>query len=92
VARQPAIAAAALFTWLANRRATFAIRQRASVGELARYAAVASSAAVLNYGLYAGLIALYAPPLLSIVLATAVVAVFSYLGYKRLAFRLPSQQ
>ena len=60
------------------------------VQEGARYGAVAVAAAVLNYAIYSGLL-LAAPntitPLVALVIAVAIVTVFSYLGYSRFVFK-----
>lgn len=86
LARPPAIIAAMLFTWLANRHFTFAIGHKKSLSEAARYTTVALFAAVINYLIYGVLIALAVPPLVAIIIATIFMAVFSYFGYKNFAF------
>ncbi len=91
VARPPAILAAMVFTWLANRQVTFAVRHRKTLGEVIRYSGVAIVAALLNYVIYSGLISLTVTPFVAIVIATALVAVFSFFGYKRFAFGLSAR-
>jgi putative flippase GtrA len=85
-ARPPAIFAATLFTWLANRQHTFRVGRKSSLTEVVRYASVAGVAALANYLIYSGLVTLSISPFSSIVMATIIVAVFSYFGYKHFAF------
>ncbi len=87
-ARIPAIATAMLFTWLANRLFTFRVAHKGSVGELARYVAVALGAACFNYLVYRLLLSQGLQPLPAIVVATAAQAVLSFLAYRHLVFRL----
>lgn len=86
LARPPAILVAMIFTWLANRQVTFAVGNKKSVPEAVRYSTVALLAALINYLIYSALIALVFPPLPAIIIATAIVAIFSYFGYKNFAF------
>lgn len=90
-ARPPAILVAMAFTWLANRHVTFAVGNKKSVSEAVRYSAVALLAALINYLIYSALIALALPPLPAIIIATTVVAIFSYFGYKNFAFGIPGR-
>lgn len=85
-ARIPAIGVAMLCTWLANRAFTFRVAHRGSLGELARYVAVALLASAFNYLIYRLLLGQSMPPLPAIVVATAAQAVFSFIGYRRLVF------
>lgn len=85
-ARIPAILLAMTFTWLCNRRFTFAVEQKPRVAEAARYFTVAALAAMLNYLLYTGMVLAAIPPFAAIVVATGMVTVFSYLSYKKFAF------
>jgi putative flippase GtrA len=84
-ARVFSIAAAMLTTWAINRTVTFGKSDRPVVKEGARYAFIAIIGAVLNYAIYSGLL-LAAPPLMALVIAVAIVTVFSYLGYSRFVF------
>ena len=88
-ARIFAIAAAMFTTWMINRTVTFGKSDRHVVQEGARYGFVAILGAALNYAIYSGLL-LAAPgtitPLMALVIAVAVVTVFSYLGYSRFVF------
>lgn len=91
LARPPAILVAMVFTWLANRHVTFAVGNKRSVSEAARYSVVALLAAMANYLIYSALIALALPPLPAIVIATGIAAVFSYYGYKNFAFGMTTR-
>lgn len=91
IARPPAIIAAMVFTWLANRQHTFRVKKERSWAEAARYGTVAVVAACLNYLIYSGLVTFSLAPFLAIVFATAVVAVFSYFAYKHFAFGASAQ-
>ena len=91
LARPPSILAAMLFTWLANRHITFAVSHKKNVSEVVRYSGVALLAALLNYLIYSTIIDIGLSPLLGIVIATTIVAVFSYFGYKHIAFGLPTR-
>jgi putative flippase GtrA len=89
-ARIFAIAAAMCTTWTINRTFTFGKSSRHVVKEGARYGFVAIVGACLNYAIYSGLL-LAAPgvitPLMALVIAVAIVTVFSYLGYSRFVFK-----
>lgn len=87
LARVPAIGAAIIFTWLANRSFTFQIRTRRSVPEAIRYVSVALSAAAVNYALYFLLIMAGLHPLVAISAATALQTGFSFFAYRHFAFR-----
>lgn len=83
-ARLLAIAAAMVVAWLINRRITFAVTAPPSVGEFMRYAAVAWTAALVNYAIYAGIL-LVSPataPLTAMALATAISMTVSYVGMR----------
>jgi putative flippase GtrA len=84
--RVPAIAAAMVFTWLANRRVTFRTGGRPALPEAMRYLAVAIAMALFNYALYGACVAAGLPPFLAVAVATATQAVVSFFGYRRFAF------
>jgi putative flippase GtrA len=86
-ARPPAILAAMLFTWAANRSYTFRSQGGRPVRELSAYALVALVAFALNWGIYAAAIVAGLSTLPAIVLATLCQTGFSFLGYKKLVFR-----
>lgn len=91
LARPPAVVAAMLVTWAANRRFTFEIQQRGSLSEVARYAGVAAVTLLLNLALYSCLVLAGVPVLLAIVVTTAAQAVFSFTGYRRFVFNAPAR-
>lgn len=84
LARPPAIALAMLVTWWFNRR--FAFRVDAPIESLVPYAMVAACAALLNYLLFVACIAGGLGTVASILVATGVSMVFSFVGYRRYAF------
>jgi len=88
MARIPAISAAILFTWLLNRRLTFRVTERPSRNELFRYASVALTSGILNFGLYSVLVLNGLMPLLAVALSTIALMAFSFFGYKIFAFQL----
>ena len=89
VARLISLAIATLVTWRLNRALTFDRSGRHAADEAMRYAAVASSAQAVSYGLFAVLVvtALAALPQLAVLIGSAAGAVVSYSGQKLFAFR-----
>lgn len=85
-ARMPAIAAAILLTWLANGRFAFRAGRGLDAGGLARYVAVASVAAAVNFGIYAILVLPLGSIPLAIVIATSVSMLLTFVGYRYLVF------
>lgn len=83
-ARVLAIGIAMIAGWLAHRRLTFAVGKPPSLSEFLRYAAVAWSAAAINYAIYALILIARAntPPLAALVGATIVSMCVSYLGMR----------
>ncbi len=87
-ARLVSIAVALFVTWRINRRLVFAAPGRGSLGEFLRYVGVGASTSLLNYAVYAGLVALAGVrPLPATALASAVALGASFIGYDRLVFR-----
>lgn len=88
-ARLLAIAVAMVAAWLAHRTLTFAVKAPPSLGEFTRYAAVAASAATVNYAVYAGLMIVWRdlPPVAALVGATVVSMCVSYSGMRFGVFR-----
>lgn len=86
LARPPAIALAMCATWLLNRSYAFRASNKASVVEAGKYATVALLMALLNYLAYSLMVWAGMMPLAAIVLATALQAVASYWGYRKLVF------
>jgi len=91
LARVFAIALAMVAGWLSHRRLTFNMSVPPSLGEFMRYAAVAWSAAALNYAVYAAILMARpgTAPLSALVGATVVAMGFSYLGMRLGVFRHP---
>ena len=86
LARPPGIAAAMAFTWLAYRSFTFKARQKRTFAEIVRYVAVASAAAVFNYGVYSALVLFGVVPLIAIVVATVLQSAASFFAYRKFVF------
>lgn len=86
-ARPPAILAAMLFTWAANRAYTFRSKGGRPARELLAYAVVALAAFGLNWGIFAAAVLAGLPTLPAIVLATLCQTGFTFLGYKKWVFR-----
>jgi putative flippase GtrA len=89
VARVFAIAMAMVVGWMAHRRLTFAVSVPPSVMEFLRYAAVAWTAAAINYAIFAAIL-LVRPgtePLIALVIASAVAMGIAYLGMRYGVFR-----
>jgi putative flippase GtrA len=86
-----AILIAMVVAWLMHRRLTFAVAAAPSLREFLRFAAVAWSANALNYAIYAGILLAWpgSLPLVAIVIATGIAAVFSYIGFRFGVFREP---
>jgi putative flippase GtrA len=91
-ARIAGILVAMMAAWLLHRRLTFAMRSPPSWREFTRFAAVAWIANLLNYIIYSAiLIARPATlPVVAIIIATGIAAVFSYLGFRLGVFREPT--
>jgi putative flippase GtrA len=88
VSRLIAILAALSITWLLNRRFTFGPSGRSLAHEAARYGSVGISGSVLNYGIYSAIL-LVAPtiwPIFALVIASALVTIFSWFGYSKFVF------
>lgn len=84
LARPVAIAIAMVVAWTCHRHLTFAVKTAPSLGEFGRYAAVAWSAAGVNYVIYAViLLALpFIAPEVALVGSSLVSMVVSYLGMR----------
>lgn len=91
LARIPAIALAALWTWLANRYFTYEVKAARSSAEALRYAAVAGVMAVVNYLIYLGGLRVGLPPLAAVTIATACQTVISFHAYRHLVFKTRSE-
>lgn len=89
LARPPAIASAAVFTWLANRQFTYRVSSQKSPREAARYVLVATIMATLNYLVYLVLLRFSLAPVIAVTLATAIQTMASFFAYRRFVFNLP---
>lgn len=89
LSRVVSIALAMLVTWRLNRSHTFGASADGQAREAGRYFSVAVSVALLNYGIYSGLLlALPAcPPVLATAISTAICTAVSFVGYGKFAFR-----
>lgn len=91
IARPPAIAIAIVVAWMCHRHLTFAVQTPPTFAEFAKYAAIASSAAGINYTIYAAL--LLAVPTLATEVALFAASVcslgVSYLGMRFGVFSRP---
>lgn len=95
VARIVSILSAMVIAWQLNRRFTFGASDRSAAEEGARYAAVATAAATVNYLVFAGLV-IWDPalpqwlsahwPLVAAALSTAVSLWVSFFGFRHFAF------
>lgn len=88
ISRIFAIALAMLTTWMLNRAFTFGASKRTIVAEGFRYGSVGIVSALVNYGIYAGLL-LSIPalnPFFALVLASLAAMMFSFFGYSRFVF------
>ncbi len=88
-ARVIAILTAMVAAWLLHRRLTFAVKTPPSIAEFMRFAVVAAGASLVNYGIYAAILLMWAwvPPLAALVAATAVSMCVSYVGMRLGVFR-----
>lgn len=91
LARALSFSVAMLITWYLNRTMTFGDRPKAGVGsELARYALVQVGGVVVNYGVFAAVVALSARaerwPLIALFPAAAAAMGFTYIGMHYFAF------
>lgn len=84
LARPIAIAVAMIVAWICHRHLTFAVKTAPSLREFARYAAVAWSAAAVNYTVYAAILLLFPviAPEIALVGSSLVSMMVSYLGMR----------
>ena len=94
-ARAVSIPFAMFCAWQLNRRFTFAASGRSHADEGTRYAAVAIAAALVNYGVFAAIVSLIAPPIpylapywesLAAMVGVAVSMWVSFFGLQAFAF------
>lgn len=89
IARAIAMAMALCITWFINRTLTFGRSRLSVLREGFRYSVVGSVTALLNYGIYSGLLLNFdgIQPLVALALASLSAMAFSFFGYSRLVFR-----
>ena len=88
-ARAISIPSAMMATWLLNRSFTFEKSGQSLAVEGFRYGSVGIVSALINYGLYSGLL-ISIPilrPTFALVMASAGATLFSFFGYSRFVFR-----
>ncbi|MET0746557.1 MAG: GtrA family protein [Rhizobium sp.] len=88
-ARAVSIPAAMLATWFFNRSFTFEKSSQSLAIEGFRYGSVGVVSALINYGIYSGLL-MSIPilrPTFALVMASAAATAFSFFGYSRFVFR-----
>lgn len=88
-ARLVSIPCAMVVGWLSHRTFTFAMTTPASFAEFARFVGAASSASILNYAVFWGILALWqgASSLVAVIISTGVATVASYFGFRFGVFR-----
>jgi putative flippase GtrA len=90
-ARLIAIACAMIVAFFAHRRLTFAVTEPATWGQFSKFIGVATTASIVNYAIYAGIL-LFRPgsePLIALIFATALSMFVSYVGMRFGVFRKP---
>lgn len=90
-ARLIAIACAMIVAFFAHRRLTFAVKEPATWGQFSKFIGVATTASVVNYAIYAGILVIRpgSEPLVALVVATALSMFVSYIGLRFGVFRKP---
>lgn len=89
IARIIAIVLALLTTWRLNRAITFGASDTSQTQEGMRYVLVATIVALVNYGIYAGLLLTVSgiPPAIAVLIAVCFSTGLSYSGYRFFAFK-----
>jgi putative flippase GtrA len=92
IARLVGILIAMAVAWLMHRRITFAVSRPPTLNEFLRFATVAWSANLLNYGVYVAVLLLWPAtwPFVALLISTGIATIFSYLGFRLGVFREPS--
>ena len=90
-ARILAIATAMFCTWQFNRNFTFNKSGRSLGAESARYGSVGLTTALVNYGVYSGLLLMFPNfmPLIALILGSASATIVAWLGYSKFVFSAP---
>jgi putative flippase GtrA len=89
LARPVGISVGMVISWLVNRRVTFAVRTRPTAAEFLHFAAVSWTAQVVNYLIFAAILALVpgTPPFIALVVASAFSMFYAYSGFRYVVFR-----
>jgi putative flippase GtrA len=90
-ARIIAIACAMIVGFFAHRRLTFAVTEPPTWAQFTKFIGVATTASIVNYAIYAGILVLRpgSEPLIALVIATALSMFVSYFGMRLGVFRKP---
>jgi putative flippase GtrA len=83
-ARTVSIAVAIVFTWLLNRRFTFAVRTPPTLRELGHYTAISLGGALLNYTIFSVAVLLGSPLAPATMLGTLGAIAFNFVRYRAL--------
>lgn len=88
-ARLVSILVALTVTWQLNRRVTFGLAGVGTAGEFAQYLALGAFTSVLNYGVYAVVLAsgLTSSPFLALATGSAAAMAVTFVGLDRVVFR-----
>lgn len=86
-ARIPAVAVALVFTWIMNRKVTFATETPPCWKEFIHYAYTAVTGIVINLGIYWSAVWLHLPIWLAFTSGTGTAAIFNFLRYRALLHR-----
>ncbi|MEX6505319.1 GtrA family protein [Jiella sp. M17.18] len=88
IARVPAILLSMVAGWISNRSVTFHVATGPRLAEFLRYAAASGFGVGVNYAVFSAVLILQpsAPPVAALVIASAVAAGVSYVGYRWFAF------
>ncbi|MCP8939764.1 GtrA family protein [Alsobacter sp. SYSU M60028] len=88
-ARLASILFALTVTWQLNRRITFGLSGRGTSREFAHYLSLGAISSLVNYAVYAGVLAsgLSASPLLALAAGSAVAMAVTFVGLDRIVFR-----
>jgi len=89
IARVGALMQAMVVAWLCHRTLTFRVSAPPSLSEFLRYAAVAWTAAALNYAIFAGILLIWPAirPFYAMAASSIGAMAFSYVGMRVAAFR-----
>jgi putative flippase GtrA len=84
LARMPALAASIVFTFFANRRATFAVSTVPNLGEFFAYVMASLAGVAINYAIYWALLQAGLQWFVAAGIGTLCAAVFNFAVYRRI--------